>query len=799
MHDYDKAIKTLEYNKILEMLAECAMTEGAKEMALATLPDDDETHIRTKLSQTTTAKRLSAEKGAPFFGNVKDITGSVDRAEKGAMLTTGELLDVTSLLESVSTLIDYSSGKNTDLGSLEEIFQRLTPNKALSSEIRRIIISEDIIADDASPALAQTRRAIRLTNNKIRETLQKYITAEQYSKYLQENIVTIREGRYVIPVKAEHKNEIKGLVHDTSSTGATMFIEPLAVVEANNELRELEVAEKKEIERILYTLSDSVARFANTLISNYRNVTLIAYIFARSELSWKMKGVEPMVTCDSLIDIKAARHPLLRSDKVVPVDIRLGGSFDTLIITGPNTGGKTVALKTLGLFTLMAQSGLHIPAGDGSKIRIFEKVLPDIGDEQSIEQSLSTFSAHMTNIVKILDKADKNSLVLYDELGAGTDPVEGAALAVAIIESTREKGALCAATTHYAEVKMYAIDTPGVSNAACEFDIDTLSPTYRLIIGAPGKSNAFAISERLGLSRLVIDRAAKLVSPESKRFEEVIDTLEKQRQEAEKKLAEAEKLRQSREELYKKAELEYKSDIEKAIKERDKAAEQARRMIESARAASDFVMGELERAKKAKDSENYAKELEEARRNIRRTLSESYDDIDPVDEKAAINYTPSRPIVKGDEVRLININKKGTVTTEPDKDGFVMIRTGNIRMKTSLSNLMLLCDIETKKDSSQKKKAKEAYSASATGTVQHFSPEIDLRGKTGEEAAFMLDRYFDNAILAGMHTVRVIHGKGTGALRRYLWEVFRTDNRIASFRIGAFGEGDGGVTVVELK
>ncbi len=802
MPNFDKAIQTLEYTKILKMLAECAATQGAKEMALASRPEEEPEHIRKKLSQTTDAKRLSAEKGAPYFKNIKDITPAVDRAVKGAMLSPKELLEIASLLEGVVALCDYSSGRNTNLGSLEEIFSRLMPDKLLSYEIRRIIIAEDIISDDASPKLSQLRRAIRLTNNKIRETLQKYITSDQYSKYLQENIVTIREGRYVIPVKAEHKNDIKGLIHDTSSTGSTMFIEPMAIVEANNELRELEISEKKEIERILYTLSDSVARSSSALILNYRNLTLLAYIFARSELSWKMKGVEPIVTTDGPIDIKAARHPLLDSDKVVPVNIRLGGDFDTLIITGPNTGGKTVALKTLGLFALMAQSGLHIPAADGSKLKIFEKILPDIGDEQSIEQSLSTFSAHMTNIVKILNDADQNSLVLYDELGAGTDPVEGAALAVAIIESTRAKGALCAATTHYAEVKMYALDTKGVSNAACEFDIETLSPTYRLIIGAPGKSNAFAISKRLGLPSSVIDRASELISPDSKRFEEVIEALEKQRQDSEKKLREVSELQKKQEELYKKAIVSYKADAEKAQKEREKAIEQARRIIESARATSDFVLNELEKAKKAKDSENYAQELEEARRNIRRALSEGYDEIDPVSEKEPSNYTPSRAIVKGDDVRIININKSASVVTDPDKDGFVTVRTGNIRMKTNLSNLMLACDIRsetTKKEGKTKKAGADAVNASAAGSVKYFSPEIDLRGKNGDDAWNELDRYFDNAVLAGVHSVRVIHGKGTGALKKRLWELFRSDKRIASFRIGAFGEGDGGVTVVELK
>ena len=797
MSDFNKAIKTLEYNKILDMLAECAVTQGAKEMALATHPDDDEVSIRKKLTRTSDAKRLSAEKGAPSFGSVQDVQDSVERASKGAMLSARELLDCASLLECASGLCDYASGKNTDLGSLSEIFSFITPNKALSSEIRRIIISEDLISDDASPQLSQLRRSIRLTNNKIRETLQKYITLEQYSKHLQESIVTIREGRYVIPVKAEHKNEIKGLVHDTSSSGATLFIEPIAIVEANNELRELEIAERKEIERILYSLSDSVASSAGIILTDYRCITQLAYVFACSELSWRMKGTEPQISRNGVIDLKGARHPLLKSKKVVPVSIKLGGAFDTLIITGPNTGGKTVSLKTLGLFTLMAQSGLHIPASDGSRLRVFEKVLSDIGDEQSIEQSLSTFSAHMTNIVRILSCANEHSLVLYDELGAGTDPIEGAALAVAIIESTRARGAMCAATTHYAEVKMYALDTEGVCNAACEFDVDTLSPTYKLIIGAPGKSNAFAISAKLGLDPAIIDRASELVSPDSKRFEQVIDKLEMQRIETEKKLAEAEELRKKQEELHQKALDEFKEDLERAEREKEKALESARRILESARATSDYVLNELEKAKKAKDSENFAKELESARMNIRRSLKEGYDTIDPVDQKQVKDYTPSHPIGKGDEVHILNIKKDGVVLSDPDKDGNVNVRSGNIRMKTNLKNLMLCCDMKSNKKSEKKSTSKEGLAAS--GTVQYFSPEIDLRGMNGEDAWIQVDRYLDNALLAGMHTVRIIHGKGTGALKRYLWERFRTDPRIKSYRIGEFGEGDGGVTVVELK
>ena len=796
MSEFNKAITTLELDKVLGMLAECALTEGAKKRAMATYPEDDEVRIKKLLSQTSDAKKLSAIKGSPSFGYVTDISESAERADKGAMLSCRELLDIAALLESVNMLIDYSTGKNIALGTLEEIFGRLLPDKELSREIRRAIISEDIIADEASPKLAQLRRSIRLTNSRIRDTLQKYITSDQYSKHLQENIVTIREGRYVIPVKAEHKNDIKGLVHDTSSSGATLFIEPLAVVEANNELRELEIAEKKEIERILYEFSAKVADRSGMLTLDYHNVTELAYIFARSELSWKMDAVEPVMTTSGSIDLRGARHPLLKTAKTVPIDVRLGGAFDTLIITGPNTGGKTVTLKTIGLFSLMAQCGLHIPAKEDSRLRIFSKILPDIGDEQSIEQSLSTFSAHMTNIVKILDQADTRSLVLFDELGAGTDPVEGAALAVAVIEKTRALGALTAATTHYSEVKMYALDTAGVCNAACEFNVDTLSPTYKLIIGTPGKSNAFAISSRLGLSADVIERASTLVAPDSKRFEDVIEKLDIQRTEQEKKLDEAEELRVKYERLYKDALEKSEKEIERAHREKEKALEQARRIIESARATSEFVLAELDKAKKAKDSENFAKELEEARAGIRRSLKEGSETIDPVEEEEQVEYTPSRPIVKNDEVYIVNIRKNGTVISDPDRDGTVNVRAGNIRMKTSLKNLMLCSDVQKQKE---KKTAPKKQGSVPSGSVKFFSPEIDLRGMNGEDARMEVDRYLDNALLSGLHSVRIIHGKGTGALKKYLWAFFRTDKRVKSFREGAFGEGDGGVTVIELN
>lgn len=797
MSEFNKAINTLEFQKIREELAECALTIGAKELSLATLPDSDLVRIKKRLVETTDAKYLLSQSGNPPFGSAPNVCGIVERAEKGAMLSPAELLDVASLLSSTSSLVSYSTGKGIKLGSLEEIFSRLMPNASLEREIRRCIVTADIISDDTTPRLADIRRTIKNTNNKIRDTLQRYITAEATTKYLQDNLVTIREGRYVIPVKAEHKSEIKGLVHDTSSTGATLFIEPLSVVEANNELRRLEGEEKKEIEKILYTLSGAVADFGHCIDLDYYNITELAYIFARAELSWRQKASEPTISEDGDIEINAARHPLIKGKKIVPIDIRLGGDFDTLIITGPNTGGKTVSLKTLGLFTLMAQSGLHIPAREDSKIRIFDKILADIGDEQSIEQSLSTFSAHMTNIVHILDSANERSLVLIDELGAGTDPVEGAALAVAITEKLRTSGALSAITTHYSEMKLYALETEGVCNAACEFDVKTLAPTYRLIIGAPGKSNAFAISARIGISNDIINRASFLVDPSNKKFENVIEKLEQTRIETELTLESAKRDKEEWERRKAEEEAKLRKKVEEAERLSQTSSEQATRIIESARATSDFVMAELDRVRRAKESENLSQTMDEARRNMRRAMRESEDKIAPMPEKAPEDYKLPRPLKVGDRVLIPKIGAKGTVQTVADKSGNVTVRAGIMTTKVKEDALVLIEEEDLIfTDKNGKRRPAASAGVSITGTI---SSEIDLRGKNGEDAWFEVDKYLDSAQLAGLQSVRLIHGKGTGALKKQLWNFLKSDKRVKSYRLGTFGEGDLGVTVCELK
>ena len=799
MATFEKAITTLEFDRVLEQLAAAAQTEGAKEKAMRIMPQTSLVRIRKLQLQTTDARKLMGIKGTPPFGGVTDITGIVDRAEKGAALSPAELLKIANVLRVARMLDDYINTDKRFETSLDEVFDRLTANRFLEDKITKSIIAEDLIADEASPELAEIRRKIRAANGKIKESLQKYTSGQTFSKYLQENIVTQRNGRYVVPVKSEYRNEVKGLIHDTSASGATLFIEPLSVVEANNELRFLENQEKKEIERILAALSASVAEHASALSLDYHNITELAFIFAKAELSFRMNASEPQLNEDGIIELKRARHPLLDPKTVVPIDIMLGGEFDTLVITGPNTGGKTVSLKTLGLFALMAQSGLHIPTSGESTICIFDKIFADIGDEQSIEQSLSTFSAHMTNTVSILDDITPESLVLFDELGAGTDPVEGAALAVSILEYVRSVGARCAATTHYAELKAFALDTPGVCNASCEFDVGTLRPTYRLIIGTPGKSNAFAISAKLGLPQAIIDRANALVSTENKRFETVIEQLEVNRMEMEKNADETARLRREYEEMRAKADAEIAHNREMAEKELEKARAQAANIVASAKASSEYIFEQIEELKRKKDSENLARELEEARRNIRVNLKESDAFIDPIIKRDTEGYKLPRPLKVGDSVILVNLDMQGKVTALADKDGMVSVQAGVIKTKVRESEIMLVDGKQvTVKENAKKPKMASQKSVRAA-VVREFRPELDLRGEYADDAWFKADKYLDDAALTGIKSVTLIHGKGTGALRKAIWDKLKKDPRVKAFRAGAYGEGDYGVTVVDLK
>ncbi len=804
-----KTLTTLEYHKIIAMLAEHAMTEGARVRALTLLPSDDYETVLCRQRHTADARRMVVLKGYPPFGSVADVVSAVERAEKGATLSPRELLDIAEVLFVARALSDY---QHTDRGggldstnSLLPYFERLLLNRTLENRIRKAILAEDTIADEASPALAEIRRKIRAENNRIKDILQKY-TSGAYAKYLQENIITTRDGRYVIPVKIEYRHEIRGLVHDTSSSGATVFVEPMAVVDANNELRLLAGKEEDEIARILSELSALCAEAYGTIIEDYRTITDLAFFFTCAALAEEMHAEMPLLLEEPALSLVRARHPLLNRETVVPIDVSLGKDYKTLVITGPNTGGKTVTLKTIGLFALMVQAGLQIPAEESSSIGVFSEILVDIGDEQSIEQSLSTFSSHMVNIVSILGSVGERSLVLFDELGAGTDPVEGAALANAILEEVRTRGALTAATTHYAELKAYALETDGVQNASCEFDIQTLRPTYRLIVGTPGRSNAFAISQKLGLDAEIIEHAKTLLSGSSKRFEDVIDRLEENRMAMEKSREEAARLRREYETFKKEAEQKLRRRISDSEREIEKNREKARQVLESARATSDFVMAELEAVKKKRDSRQLGEEMAAAKRAMRARMQETSNQIYDA-ETASIpddEYTLPRPLAVGDRVFLVSFRQEGVVLDLPDRAGNVSVRAGILTAKVPLARLRLLGGkndsfAEVHKPSSATEKKEKSHKRTAPSALREFHQEIDVRGMIGADAWEKVDKFLDDALLAGLSSVRIIHGKGTGALRASLQNDLRHDPRVARYRNGAYGEGDHGVTVVDLK
>ena len=791
-----KTLSTLEYDKIIRMLVECASTDGAKARAASLSPTDDYDVILSRQRRTDDAKRLINTKGYPAFSAQERVVSAADRAYKGAILSPQELIEIGALLRSARAVLDYSSTDRSFETTLDELFDRLMPMRDLEGRISRAILSEDMIADEASPTLAYIRRKIRQANNKIKETLQSYVGGARL-KYLQDNLVTMRNGRYVVPVKAEYRNEIKGLVHDTSSSGATLFVEPISVVEANNELKTLANEEEREIERILASLSAECGDACSVISLNYHNITELAFYFACATLAIQMKAEMPNIVNERMMDLKRARHPLIDRDKVVPINVSVGRDYDTLIITGPNTGGKTVTLKTLGLFALMAQSGLQVPALESSTVGIFSQVLVDIGDEQSIEASLSTFSSHMVNVADILGKVSDRSLVLFDELGSGTDPIEGAALAIAILEHTAKCGALTAATTHYAELKVYALETPGVQNASCEFDIETLRPTYKLIVGTPGKSNAFAISEKLGISDDIISRASQLIKRENKNFEDVIERLDTNRIEMEKARDEAEKLRLEYENFKRNAEEDLKRKIARSEEEIEKQTLKARQILDSARASSEFIFRQLEDLRKTEDRDKRNEMMQAARDEMRKRMRESESmmaGIDIRDIAADENYKLPRPLKVGDKVFLTTINKEGVVTALEDKKGQIAVTSGILKTKVSVDKIRLLDgSVKYVSDTPRISEGKVKKSI-----VSSFKPEIDVRGMIGDDAWFVVDKYIDDAVLAGMPTIRIIHGKGTGALRAALWKYFKTDKRIKAYRHGEYGEGDAGVTVLTL-
>ena len=785
---FEKSMLTLELPRVLELLASCAVTDEGKERALSLRPMTDLDDVRRAQEETTAAVKLLVLRGTPGFAGIHPVAASLQRADMGGSLNTRELLEIAAVLRAARNAGDYGAGE--EKSPISHLFRALTPNKFLEETITNSIVGEDELADSASPELASIRRHMRATEAKVRDILQKLISSNQ-SKYLQESIITIRSDRYVVPVKSEHKNAIPGLVHDVSSSGSTFFIEPMGVVKANNELRELMAKEKKEIERILAEMSAQCAAHKEDILEDYQLLIWLDAIFARAKLSLKLECTEPKLS-EKFMKLRGARHPLLDQKKAVANDLELGDRFDTLVITGPNTGGKTVTLKTMGLITLMAQCGLHIPAKDDSTVRIFERVLADIGDEQSIAQSLSTFSSHMTNIVGILEEADSNTLILFDELGAGTDPVEGAALAAAIIESARGLGAQVAATTHYAELKVYAMTTKGVENASCEFNVETLAPTYRLVMGIPGKSNAFAISRRLGLPEYIIEKAAARLDAENVRFEDVLTRLDQQRQEMEKERAEAKRLKLEMEQSAQKAR-EYREKLEaERAKVVEKAQAEARAIIEDARAASDLALSELKEMKKRQDKLDW-QQVNDSRAESRRLLNEAERNIGGP-AKEVEPPPPTRPAVAGDTVELVKMGTKATVLSV-NKDGSLQLQAGILKISAKQEEVRVV-EGETESQKATRKIIARAQHTLRTAAVPS---QVDLRGMMTDEAIAVLERFLDTAMMGKLETVTIIHGKGTGAVRNAVRTYLKRSRYIKSFRPGRYGEGEDGVTVAELK
>jgi len=787
---YEKSLKTLELPAVLDMLAGEAVSGGAKAAALALTPAGDIHEVRCRLSETTAAKKMMTLKGSPAFSGIRDIRSAVRRADMGGMLNTSELLDIAALLRAAAGAAAYASGDRTDKTAIDYLFDALIANKFLEGKISSSIVGVDEIADAASPELADIRRHMRVAGDRIRQSLNKIISSPAYSKALQEPIITVKNDRYVVPVKAEQKGAVPGLVHDVSASGATFFIEPMAVVQLNNEIRELLSREKKEIERILMELSADAAAHGEDIITDFNVLSDLDLIFSKAKLSYKLNASEPEISENSRLVLRRARHPLLNPKTVVPIDIRLGGEYDTLIITGPNTGGKTVTLKTLGLLAAMTYCGLHIPADDGSALPVFRETLADIGDEQSIEQSLSTFSSHMTNIVKILEASADDTLLLFDELGAGTDPVEGAALAIAIIEYARRTGAKIAATTHYSELKIFALTTENVMNASCEFDVETLRPTYRLLIGIPGKSNAFAISKRLGLPETVINDAKRRVNEESASFEEVLGNLEKTRYEMENEQLETRRLLRVAEEKARLAE----ENRTRTAQEREKAAElakrEANRILSEARSTADGVMEELRRLRNQAAADTDWQKVNAAKAEIFRKLNEAEETLQAPRQDE--DDPPSRPAGPGDKVRLLGLGTTADVISV-SADGVLTLQAGMMKI-TARQEEVRLMEGETQSEI-KKYLAKSAEKLSRMAA----RPEIDLRGMMTDEALPILERYLDSARMGKLNVVTVIHGKGTGALRQAVHQSLKRDGNVKSFRLGRFGEGETGVTIVELK
>lgn len=790
----EKSLRTLEYFTILDRLAAQAASDKGRERCLALRPLDDREEARVWMDQTTDAKSLMIRQGSPAFGGIREVGAILSRADRGGVLNPRELLAVASVLQTARRALAYDA-EHEEKTTLTPIFGMLSGNRVLEEQITTAIVSEEEIADGASPELLSIRREMRRISGKVREALGRMLSGER-AKYLQETIITQRGGRYVVPVKAEHRGDVPGLVHDTSSTGATVFIEPAAVVEINNQIKMLEGREEQEIERILSALSADVALYKNAIAQDYDALTTLDFIFARAKLSFDMNAAPPLWRdTPGACRLVRARHPLLDKEKAVPIDIAIGGEYDTLVITGPNTGGKTVSLKTLGLLCLMAASGLHIPASEQSEIGLFEHVYADIGDEQSIEQSLSTFSAHMKTIVSIMDVCGQGDLVLFDELGAGTDPVEGAALAVAVIGYARQMGALVAATTHYAELKTFALTTDGVENASCEFNVQSLQPTYRLLTGIPGKSNAFAIAGRLGLQPTIIERAREQVSTEDARFEDVLAELERERRRIDRMKEDAAKMRAAAQ-----------SERDKALRTRDEMEQKADKLLESAKARADrllkdarmtaeTVFDELDEMKKKARESVPDQNLAAARAALRGIITQTENETRRSREKRTVEAHEQRRLQKGDRVRLINVGGVlASVLAPADKDGNVQVQAGPMKMTVKENELRL-----TEEPKAASKTPRPRSGPAPKLNLAAAEREVDVRGLSAEEAIYEVDTFLSQAIMGGLPSVTIIHGKGTGTLRIAIQQHLRQNKRVKSVRSGVYGEGEQGVTIAELK
>ncbi len=789
--------KSLELHKVLEMLEKEASNERTKQMIAELDPNSDFETVKTEMQKTADALELSIKFGTPSFVNFKDVTGSLKRAQAGASLSLRELLDIAKLLGQIHSLCDWRDDCEGAEDSLSYLFTTLTPNKYLLDKITMSVISEDEISDGASAELAAIRKKIIRAEAGIRDHLDKMLKNQNVQKCLQETLVTLRDGRFVLPVKAENKSSVQGLVHDTSASGATLFIEPLAVVEANNDIRILKIREKEEIERIIAALSAECASFAEPLMNDYETCAEINFYFAKANLGARMRGGAPEITDDGRLYLKNARHPLIDPKKVVPVTIGIGDEYKALIITGPNTGGKTVSLKTAGLLTAMTMCGLLIPVSDGSTVSVYKQILVNIGDQQSIEMSLSTFSSHMTKVREILETADEDSLVILDELGSGTDPVEGAALGVAIIEKLLFYGCKIFATTHYQELKLSVLEIADVQYARCEFDVEKMQPTYKLIVGSPGKSNAFAISSGLGIADDVIKRAESLVSSENKRFEQAVEQLEAARHELEAKSEEVSALRSEAKQLKDKLEKETDEFSRKKNDMLEDARLKASRIVESVTRQSDEIISELDKVRKEKDKQEFSQRVAEVKSMTKSTVNKMYKEANPVIHTEE-NYTPPRPFRRGDTVMLADTKQKGIIASDPDSTGYVFVQAGIMKTKVKLSMLRLVDKPDDVKKTTGK--GRGYGSGGIQSKIQRkVQLEIDLRGFTVDDAILDLGAFIDNAVLSGVGMVTIIHGKGTGMLRNGVHKYLKKNLSVKSFRLGVYGEGEDGVTIVELQ